>query len=208
VRPISNAIYTARLALNYPSDLLNYESAVFSNGWIPLLLGEKSSFVDSASGLVVKTAGYPGGVPMEGTDFAVINFVAKKSGSGTISTNAGSVAMDKKGFDKYSGNLSQTNLLVHGNPVSVQVIASPEGAEQTETTQVVENQNDETKKDTRKSLLAGILGFFTSIPGYLMLIVLLALIIYWLYIKYFSSPEEEAERQFAAIVEREREDDK
>ena len=209
VRPISNAIYTARLVLNYPSDLLNYESTVYSNGWIPLILGEKSSLVDSASGLVVKTAGYPGGVPMEGTDFAIINFVAKKSGSGTISSNSGSVAMDKKGFDKYSGNLSQTNLLVHGNPVSAQVIASTKDVTQTETTQVVENQNNETKKDTRKSLLAGILGFLTSVPGYHLLFFVLILICYFLYKKYFSSlNEEEAESQFAAIIEREREDDK
>ncbi|MDD4762187.1 MAG: hypothetical protein PHZ25_04160, partial [Candidatus Pacebacteria bacterium] len=127
----------------------------------------------------------------------------------TISSNSGSVAMDKKGFDKYSGNLSQTNLLVHGNPVSAQVITSNNNVEQAEITQVVEDQNKDTEKDTRKSLLAGILGFLTSVPGYHLLFFVLILVCYFIYKKYFSfSNEEEAERQFSAIVEREREEDR
>lgn len=208
INPISNSIYTARLVLNYPSDLLSYDSAVFANGWVPLILGENSNLIDSQNGIIIKTAGYPGGVPMNGADFAVISFTAKKTGSGNISTNAGTVAMNKKGFDKYSGNLSQSSILVLGAPVapvSSNIAAAPVST--SENIAPVSEDKTETTETERKGLLAGIIGFFTSVPGFLFIIVLLALIAYWLYIRFFSSPddEEEDEKKFAAIIERERE---
>jgi len=203
VRPISNTVYTARLALNYPTELLDFESAILGSNWLPLAMGG-NTYEDEANGLVVRTAGYPGGTSNE-VDFVTVFFTAKKSGSGFISTNSGSVAMDSKGFNKFSGTVSHSSLLVHGGDSASEVIAGAGdsgvvGGDETKD-EVVEDQ-----KESRSTLMATVGGFFTSVPGIIILIIILASIAYWLYIRFLSS-EEDSEEELLKVIDREREEE-
>ena len=87
VNPQGVKNYTTKTELHYPVDLLEVRSFTFANGWMPITqIGY--DLTDNINGVLIKTAGYSGGVSLTGT-FGTVSFFAKKDGNGTITLNNG-----------------------------------------------------------------------------------------------------------------------
>jgi len=94
---------TIKMELKFPSDLVQVKSFNFaSNGsWIALAQ-PGYDLTDNAGGVLIKTAGYPGGVSAPMT-FGTVSFLAKKVGSGTISAGGGTLVLDAGNANTFSG---------------------------------------------------------------------------------------------------------
>ncbi len=87
--------YVAKIDLAYPADLLEVRSFRFGNGWLPLNQ-PGYDLIDNSRGLMIKTAGFPGGVSTP-LIFGTITFRAKKTGGGSIGLGNGSLLLDRNG---------------------------------------------------------------------------------------------------------------
>lgn len=102
VNPQNMSNYTVKVELNYPADLLEVKSFSFGNGWMPITQQGYDS-IDNINGILVKTAGYPGGISSSIT-FGTVSFYAKKAGSGTIEIGNNSLALDINSQNVLSGS--------------------------------------------------------------------------------------------------------
>lgn len=90
--PQGAANFTVKAEVKYPADILEVKSFVLGNGWMAIPQ-PGYDLIDNQSGLLIKTAGYPGGFS-SALDFGVITFSAKKSGSGVIKLGDNSLVLD------------------------------------------------------------------------------------------------------------------
>ncbi|MFH1230529.1 MAG: cohesin domain-containing protein, partial [Planctomycetota bacterium] len=84
--------YTAKIELKYLVDLLRVNSFTFGSNWMIVNQPGYDS-IDNVNGVLVKTAGYPGGVSSQVT-FGTVSFSAKKAGNGVIKMGNNSLALD------------------------------------------------------------------------------------------------------------------
>lgn len=84
--------YTAKIELQFPPSLLEVRSFLFDSGLIPLPQ-PGYDLINNSSGVVIKTAGYPGGVSSRAR-FGSATFVAKKTGIATIKVGGSSFVLD------------------------------------------------------------------------------------------------------------------
>ena len=108
--------YTARLEVSYPNNLLSVASFVQAPNWISISPPGDDS-IDNGTGLLIKTAGYPGGMSAP-EDFGTITFVSKGTGSGTVSLVASpntSLVMDA----------NAANVLDVSAPASLSFVITP-----------------------------------------------------------------------------------
>ena len=122
VNPQSDKVYTAKVELKYPTDLFEIKSFTFSDGWMPLSQ-TGYDLVDNTNGILIKTAGFAGGL----TDSKVLGtlyLVPKKIGTGSVSVT------------KNSFNLDATNKNTIGSisSYSFSVVVKPAGVKITKTT--------------------------------------------------------------------------
>ena len=94
--------YTAKIELDYPADLLEVKSFSFASGWMPLTQSGYD-LIDNTNGVLVKTAGYPGGVSSAVT-FGTVSFLTKKTGSGSIKLGNGALVLDADNENVLSGS--------------------------------------------------------------------------------------------------------
>ena len=86
------ALFTAKAVVRYPANLLEVKSFSFGSLWLPLTQPGYDS-IDNASGVMVKTAGYPGG--LSATKFlGTVTFKAKATGTATITVGSDSALLD------------------------------------------------------------------------------------------------------------------
>ncbi len=123
------AVYTVKLELNFPAELLEIKSFIFKEGWIPLSQNEYN-LVDNENGLLVKTAGYPGGL-VSASEFGTISFSAKQAGNGVINISNNSFALGSENQNILNEELAQLALKIT-TPVLVPEITPPaeEGIEE------------------------------------------------------------------------------
>jgi len=88
----TEGIYTAGIYLEYPANLLKVESFSFASTWVPLSQSEYDS-VDNTNGLLIKTAGYPGGVNSPLT-LGTATFRVLDSGQATIKFSSDTFALN------------------------------------------------------------------------------------------------------------------
>jgi len=112
--------YTVKLKINYPADLLEIKSFSFGSNWMALSQ-PGYDLIDNTNGVLIKSAGYPGGLSSSAT-FGTISFSAKKAGSGTIKTDTGSLAIDANSQNVLSGT-PEVSVIVTV-PASVPVVPS------------------------------------------------------------------------------------
>lgn len=118
IDPQSSKAYTVKIETKYPADLLEVQSFNFGSGWMPLSqTGYDLS--DAANGVLIKTAGYPGGLSSKAS-FGTITFKAKKNGTGAIQVTGNSFALGSDSQNAMSG------LPVEAQVVITQVIPSQE----------------------------------------------------------------------------------
>jgi len=102
--------YTVKTEVSYPADLVEIKSFNFGQGWTALSQ-TGYDLVDNTNGLLIKTAGYPGGIPISAS-FGTISFSAKKAGSGTISLGSNSIALDAENQNVLSSSLAQASVKI------------------------------------------------------------------------------------------------
>lgn len=111
--------YTARLEMYYPTDMLEYKSFTYWTNWIPVVRPEYD-VVDEINGKIVKTAGVPEGFDTKRI-FAVMKFIAKKTGSGYVSVQDGTYLLDATNTDTFT-NPTDKNL------TALNTVNTPSGA--------------------------------------------------------------------------------
>ena len=109
VNPKGIKNYTVKLELNYPADLLEVKSFTFGSGWMALSQPGYDS-IDNANGILIKTAGYTGGLS-SAASFGTISFLAKKAGSGVITVGDNSLALDSTN-ENVLGSMPQVSVVV------------------------------------------------------------------------------------------------
>jgi len=100
VNPQTSKIYTSKVAISFPTDILQVKSFSFANGWIPLSQTGYDS-IDNTGGVLIKTAGYPVGLTSPAT-LGTITLYAQKSGTGNISVTGDSELLDENNQNVFS----------------------------------------------------------------------------------------------------------
>jgi len=116
--------YAEKLEIDYPASNLEVTSFTLGGNWMALTQSNYDS-TDNTNGVLIKTAGYPGGFS-GATTFGTITFRAKKSGSGTIKIGNSSLA--------FESNVSKTAITGSGTAFAV---SAPEAAAPVNTTEQV-----------------------------------------------------------------------
>jgi len=101
VNPNGTSDYAEQLQINYPANLLQVTAFNIGSSWMSLSQPGYDS-IDNTNGVMIKTAGYTGGITSL-TPFGTITFTAEKSGSGTITIGSGSQAFEKSSQTAITG---------------------------------------------------------------------------------------------------------
>jgi len=202
VDPQSINNYTAKIALDYPADVIEIKSFVLENGWMAMTQSGYD-LVDNTNGALIKTAGYPGGIS-SATTFGTVSFLAKKTGNGTIKVGDEAFVFDANSQNVLSGNPSVSVAIaatVAQEPVVQEPAAeTPEVTTLTETTpseEVVSEQPSEEVNEepvSEQPIEPMVQASFLTIAGdvlslgtdntsisVLMLIIILGIIVYAVY---------------------------
>ena len=102
VNPQGTANYAEKVEIDYPADMLEVSSFTLGNNWMAMTQTGYDS-TDNINGILIKTAGYPGGISAS-TNFGTITFKAKKSGNGNIKIGNSSIAFQASSQSAISGN--------------------------------------------------------------------------------------------------------
>lgn len=94
--------YVEKVELNYPADRLQVNSFTLGSAWMALTQ-PGYDLIDNINGVLVKSAGYPGGFS-SATTFGTISFYAKKAGSGIIKLGSNSLAFEVNSQSAISGS--------------------------------------------------------------------------------------------------------
>ncbi len=84
--------YTAKIVLEFPTDLLEITSFDFDSDWMQVTQ-PGYDLIDNTKGVMIKTAGFPGGVSTIKV-FGIVSFRAKKRGEGIIKVGGASFVLD------------------------------------------------------------------------------------------------------------------
>ena len=167
VEPGSSTVYTTRLVLDYPTDLLTLNSVNYNSGWIPLSIGNDNL---NSSSVVIRTAGLPGGINST-RPFATITFLADGIGEGNISLNTGSVLMNENNHDVFSDNGAQVAVRVQ-NPVATS--ATIDSVDNNSEVDALED-NAETEDNSNENLTASAFNFLEGVSAWIYLLILIIL---------------------------------
>jgi hypothetical protein len=85
--------YVAKLSLDFPANLLEAKSFDFAEGWVAVGVSPYDA-VDNKNGVLIKSAGYPGGFSGK-LKLGTVNFHAKRGGYGKITVMPESLAYNE-----------------------------------------------------------------------------------------------------------------
>lgn len=108
--PSGAKTYTTRANISFNTALVEFVSFSFAPKWIALSQTGYDA-EDNVSGVLIKTAGYPGGVT-SATTFGTATFRAKASGSSVISITSISMMLDSGGKNVASGTQGSMQVTV------------------------------------------------------------------------------------------------
>ena len=94
--------YAEKIELGFPADLLEVKSFDLAPSWMALTATGYDS-IDNTNGVLVKSAGFPGGLSGV-VNFGTITFSAKKVGSASIKVGSGSQYFDSSSQFAMGGN--------------------------------------------------------------------------------------------------------
>lgn len=99
--PVGEKVYTVRANVSFNPKLVHVTSFTFAPKWLALSTSGYD-LTDNTNGLIIKTAGYPGGIssPML---FGTITFTAVASGTANISVTGNSLVLDENSKNTISG---------------------------------------------------------------------------------------------------------
>ena len=181
VNPQGTNNFVEKVELKYPADILQVNSFTLGSAWMALTQPGYDLIVNT-NGVLIKSAGYPGGLS-SATTFGTVSFYAKKAGSGTIKIGSNSLAFEVNSQSALSGApvsfTITTPISVPAvpktptTPSPVEIPSAP--AEQPTIDQPIEQPI--AQPATQNSLAATIGGFMTLGTGNVWLGILVGLII-------------------------------
>lgn len=149
VNPQGTANYAEKLEINYPADILEVKSFTLGSNWIAMAQSGYDS-IDNTNGVLIKTAGYPGGLTSL-THFGTVTFNAKKAGKGVIKIGDKSLAFEANSQSTISGNNVSFSVIapkvipkvVPDKPIMKKPTITPEEeqAVETATTSITQDEN-------------------------------------------------------------------
>lgn len=152
--PQGETIYTAKVELTYPADLIEARSFTFANGWMALAQSGYD-LTDNKNGVLIKTGGWPGGFSSARNLGAVLFFV-KKTGSAAIKISNNSLALNAENKNVFDGKLSQAlfNLAEKSAEIQPKTTAPENPQPAIEGTQPSEPMAQPSEQPKEKSFLA------------------------------------------------------
>jgi hypothetical protein len=105
VDPQNSTIYTAKAQVQYPADILEVVGFAFAGSWMPLAQ-PGYDLIDNNQGVLIKTAGYPGGLSAP-QSLGTITFKVKQAGSAVVGFGGDSLALSASNTNVLSEGLSQ-----------------------------------------------------------------------------------------------------
>lgn len=124
VNPQSVDNYTAKIQLQYPADILELKSFTFDDGWM-IFSHAEYDLIDNTNGILIKTAGFPGGFSTL-VPFGTALFSVKKDGEGIIRIGEDSFVFDISGKDVFDGFLDETTIKITALTLSEEVTSEEE----------------------------------------------------------------------------------
>lgn len=118
--------YMVKSEIKFPADVFEVESFNFGNNWVQLSQ-PGYNLTDNTNGVLIKTAGYPGGLSSQ-ADFGTVVFKAKKSGTGTIKVTENSQALNAESLNVINGLPVTASITI----TQAQIVPSPTPATQTQ----------------------------------------------------------------------------
>jgi hypothetical protein len=106
VDPLGEKIFTAKVVLTYPADLLKVVVFTFDEQWMPLNQTGLNQ-INNETGRLIKTGGYPAGLSAQ-TALGTVTFRALKTGEAVVTVGEDSMVLDSQ---------SANNLIGKGNAV-------------------------------------------------------------------------------------------
>ncbi len=110
----SEKVYTVGIQLEYPVNLLRIESFNFASTWMPLSQ-EGYDNIDNTNGLLIKTAGYPGGIISSKT-IGTVTFKTLNSGQATIQLTSDTFALNAQNAN-VTDSLSSAQINIRASEV-------------------------------------------------------------------------------------------
>lgn len=152
VDPQGSKVYTSKMSLTFPADILEVESFTFSNGW-QALSQSGYDLVDNKSGSLIKTAGFTGGLSSK-TNFGVVNFRVKKEGSAKVVVSSSSALYDENSKNVLKGNATSLFTVstlapepeIKRVPVETKAVVVPKEVVSTKTEVVAEEKEEVEEK--------------------------------------------------------------
>jgi len=123
VNPSAGSVYTVKAKIAYPANLLEVQSFTFSDGWLPLSQ-TGYDLTDNVNGVLIKTAGYGGGLSASKV-LGTITFKVKTAGTATVTVASDSMLLDSVNGNVFSGSSSSTLTSVVATSPTVSPTASP-----------------------------------------------------------------------------------
>jgi len=193
--------YMVKSEIKFPADVFEVKSFNFGNNWVQLSQ-PGYDLIDNTNGVLIKTAGYPGGLNSQ-ADFGTIVFKAKKSGAGTIKVTENSLALNADSLNVISGLPMEAHIVI----TQAQVVPPMPATQTQPKANVVPTPKENTTPNlpapvteeqtaqpvvvpqtaTQNSLAATIAGFLTLGTGNVWLgilvgLIILAIIVYVIYL--------------------------
>jgi len=194
VNPQGIKNYTVKIELEYPAEFLEVKSFSFGSDW--MAFPQAGDLVDNTNGLLIKTAGYPGGLSSTAT-FGIISFSAKKAGSGVIKLSSNSLALDSENQNVLSSSLAQVAVSITApEPVApgpiapgptypdeeIEEVDEADGIEEAETIEeeedevIIAEEEEEEELEEEPSALAAIGNVITFGTGNVFIGIIVSLI--------------------------------
>ena len=187
VNPQGTNNFVEKVELKYPADILQVNSFTLGSAWMALTQ-PGYDLIDNTNGVLIKSAGYPGGLS-SATTFGTVSFYAKKAGSGTITIGNNSLAFEVNSQSALSGAPVSFTITAPAVTAPKPAVPSPTEtpvapAEQPTTEQPIEQPV--AQQAPQPSLLAAIRGVLTLGTnsvwlGILVGLIILAIIVYVIY---------------------------
>ncbi len=138
----SEKVYTVGIQLEYPVNLLRIESFNFASTWMPLSQ-EGYDNIDNTNGLLIKTAGYPGGIISFKT-IGTVTFKTLNSGQATIQLTS----------DTFALNAQNANVIDSLSSVQINIRASEIIPGEQEEEEAVPDEEEEVVSDEEEEVVS------------------------------------------------------
>ncbi len=143
-------IYTAKAQVSYPVELLKVESFTFNSNWMPISQSGYDT-IDNNTGLLIKTAGYPGGISTE-VVLGTATFRVLNSGETIIKFTSESLVLNA-GNANVAGSLSTLNLTFSELPVQEETILPEEEITPLEEEVIPEEEKEVTPEESEEEVV-------------------------------------------------------